>query len=112
MQAIGMLQVADQEFGQPQDVVQSLLSAFDELEREEKVSEETLKAAFEKEYAAGALRQTALLEEQASLAATKRHEIEVQDRLSTAEKYLEKKYSGLVERKQALRVYLERLSKK
>jgi len=106
LQSIGLLQNSEEV--QPQNLLQSLLSSFGDLTKEQEVSEHSLKDAFEKEFQAGSDRQKALLEEQAKLNVTKQSETELKEKLLVAVKHLETAHSQLLQRSQSLQLFMKR----
>jgi hypothetical protein len=106
LQTIGMLQNSEEV--QPQDLLQSLLSSFGDLTKEQDVSEHSLKDAFEKEFQAGSDRQKVLIEEQGNLNFTKQSETELKEKLLVAVKHLETAHSQLLQRSQSLQLFMKR----
>merc|ERR1711957_939829 len=108
LSTIGLLQQSGGGAEQPQDLLQSLLSSFDDLAKEQNASEFSLKEAFEKQFQSGTDRHKSLLEEQAKLNATKQAETELKEKLTVAVKHLEQAHAQLLQRSQSLRLFLER----
>merc|ERR1719329_141642 len=104
-----MLQISDSDDQQPKDMVQSLLSSFDELAKEQAVNEEALKTAFETAFSEGKKQQGLLEEEQSKLNKTKSDEVELHKKLVTAVAHLEKSYKQLSQRAQSMKLFLDRL---
>jgi len=108
LNTIGMLQQSEKGAEQPQDLLQSLLSSFGDLAKEQNASEALLKEAFEKQFQSGVDRQKSLLEEQAKLNATKQTETELKEKLTVALNHLEKVHAQLLQRRESLQLFLGR----
>jgi len=109
-QTMGMLQIPGSVDKDPQSLVENLLGSLNQLAQEQGESAQTLKAAYETEFAASEKKHEALAAEQEKLAQTKAAEETLNARLTKALKHLKGTCHSLSAQVDGIRTFMQKMS--